>query len=192
MLMRLRERRARKELARALHERVIEQSRHPHFYAALGVPDTMLGRYEMVCLHAYLVLTRMKREGEAGRKAAQVLHNTIFADFDVALRESGLSDMGLGKRIKKLARNLHGRISAYEAGLAAGDAELGAALRRNMYASTEPGDAQVLAMTDYVRAARREIDGCPPDELFAAQPTFPDPAGFPPAPLASPAPEVAE
>jgi len=181
MLKRLRERRARLDLAHALHARVIEQARRPHFYAVLGVPDTMLGRYEMVCLHAYLVLTRLKREGEAGARAAQTLHNIIFDDFDVALRETGLGDMGIGKRIKKLACNLHGRISAYDSGVSAGDEELAAALRRNMYASAEPGDAQVTGMVAYVRAARRDIDDCPADALFAAAPAFPDPEAFAPA-----------
>ncbi len=176
MLSRIRERRDNRELAGRLHERLVEQSRLAPFYAEFGVPDTMLGRYEMVCLHAYLVLTRMKREGDRGKRVAQTLHNKLFDDFDIALREVGLGDMGIGKRIKKLARNLHGRISAYDAGLAAGDRELGDALRRNMYASAEPTDEEVSGMIDYVRAARREIDGCPGDALFEGRPAFVDPA----------------
>jgi cytochrome b pre-mRNA-processing protein 3 len=180
MLKQLRERRARRDLAHALHTRVIEQARRPHFYAVLGVPDTMLGRYEMVCLHAYLVLTRLKREGEAGACVAQTLHNILFDDFDVALRETGLGDMGIGKRIKKLARNLHGRISAYDSGVSASDKELAAALSRNMYASAEPSDAQVTGMVAYVRAARRDIDDCPAAALFAAALAFPDPEAFAP------------
>ncbi len=179
MLNRFRERRARIGLAHALHERLIEQARQPHFYAALGVPDTMLGRYEMVCLHAYLVLTRLKHEGSSGKRTAQTLHDIIFADFDVALREAGLGDMGIGKRIKKLARNLHGRISAYASGVSANDSELAAALRRNMYASAEPDEAQVAGMVAYVRAARHEIDACPAETLLAGVPAFPDPNAFP-------------
>lgn len=168
-------RRARVARARPFHEALIEQSRQPHFYARLGVPDTMLGRYEMVCLHAYLVLTRLQREGDEGRRLAQTLYEMIFDDFDVALREVGIGDMGIGKRIKKLARNLHGRISVYDSGLATGDAELEAALRRNMYASAEPSAEQVAGMIAYIRAARRDMDDCPAEALFAAQLPFPDP-----------------
>ncbi|MBO6782982.1 MAG: ubiquinol-cytochrome C chaperone family protein [Alphaproteobacteria bacterium] len=178
MLTRIRARRENRERARRLHACIIEQSREPHFYAALGVPDTMLGRYEMVCLHAWLLLTRLKREGEEGARLAQVLHNVIFDDFDIALREVGIGDMGIGKRIKKLARNLHGRISVYDAGLAAGDRELAAALRRNMYASAEPDDDEVAGMIAYIRAARREIDGCPAELIFDARPRFPEPDRF--------------
>lgn len=173
MLERFRNRRARREQALQLHEAIVEQSRMPGFYAQLGVPDTMLGRYEMVCLHAYLVLTRLNRESEEGHRVAQRLHDLIFDDFDVALREAGLGDMGVGKRIKKLARNLHGRISVYEAGLAAGDEEMATILRRNMYASADPDADQVNGMIEYIRAAKREIDNCSGEVMFAGAPTFP-------------------
>ncbi len=171
----IRERKQRRELATRLLDVVIDQARRPAFYAAYGVPDTMLGRYEMVCLHAYVLLRRLKRAGGQGPRIAQTLHDRIFDDFDVALREVGLGDMGIGKRMKKLARNLHGRISAYERGLAAGDAEMAAALHRNLYASTEPTDAQVMAMITYVRHARDEVDACAPEALWDARPVFPDP-----------------
>lgn len=174
MLGRFLNRRGRREQAERLHEAIIAQARQPAFYARLGVPDTMLGRYEMVCLHAYLVLTRLNRESEEGHKLAQKLHNLIFDDFDVALREAGLGDMGVGKRIKKLARNLHGRISVYDAGLASGDAEMEATLRRNMYASAEPDTAQVTGMITYIKAARQMIDACPGEDMFAGNPAFPD------------------
>ena len=176
MLNWIRERKERRELAARLLEAVIGQARHPAFYAAYGVPDTMLGRYEMVCLHAYLVLRRLKRVGGQGPRVAQTLHDLIFDDFDIALREVGVGDMGIGKRIKKLARNLHGRISAYERGLAAGDAELAAALGRNLYASASPGAAEVAAMIAYLRRARLAIDDCAAEDLRAARPAFPDPA----------------
>ncbi len=174
MLGRLLNRRARRKQAERLHEDIIAQSRQPLFYAQLGVPDTMLGRYEMVCLHAYLVLTRLNRESEEGHQLAQTLHNLIFDDFDVALREAGLGDMGVGKRIKKLARNLHGRISVYEAGLASDDEELEAILRRNMYASVEPDASQVAGMIAYIKAARQEMDACSGEAMFAGNPAFPD------------------
>lgn len=173
-------RRARRKQAERLHEAIIAQSRQPLFYAHLGVPDTMLGRYEMVCLHAYLVLTRLNRESEEGHRLAQTLHNLIFDDFDVALREAGLGDMGVGKRIKKLARNLHGRISVYEAGLASGDGELAAILRRNMYASADPDASELAGMIAYIKAARQEMDACPGEAMFAGNPVFPDTDAFAP------------
>ncbi len=92
------------------------------------------------------------------------------------LREAGLGDMGIGHRIKKLARNLHGRISVYEAGLADGDAEMAVVLRRNMYASAEPSDEQVARMITYIRAARRAMDDVSEAELLTGRPAFAGPA----------------
>lgn len=179
MISWIRERKQRRDLAARLHEVVIAHARRPAFYASYGVPDTMLGRYEMVCLHAYLLLRRLKQTGGQGPRIAQTLHDQIFDDFDVALREVGLGDMGIGKRMKKLARNLHGRISAYERGLAAGDDEMAAALRRNLYASTEPTDSEVAAMIAYIRHARDVVDGCVPEALWEAHAVFPEPAPGP-------------
>ena len=175
MLNWIRERRQRRELATRLLAVIIDQARRPAFYASYGVPDTMLGRYEMVCLHAYLLLRRLKRVGGQGPRIAQTLHDRIFDEFDVALREAGLGDMGISKRIKKLARNLHGRLSAYEHGLAAGDTEMAAALRRNLYASVDPTDAQVAAMIAYMRHARAVVDDCEAEALWDARPVFPEP-----------------
>lgn len=178
MLGRIQQRRARRKLAARHYEAIVEQSRETAFYADFGVPDTMLGRYEMVCLHAYLVLTRLQRENEECARVAQTLHDLIFDDFDVALREAGLGDMGIGHRIKKLARNLHGRISVYESGLAAGDREMDEILRRNLYASAEPEPQEVASMIAYLRAARLEIDTVPASALLAGTSSFPDPRPF--------------
>jgi cytochrome b pre-mRNA-processing protein 3 len=171
----LREHRHRKETAARLYDAVVAQARQPGFYRAFGVPDTMLGRYEMVCLHAFLVLKRLKGGGPQGRALAQTLHDLIFDDFDIALREAGLGDMGVGKRLKKLARNLHGRISAYERGLVEGEAAISEALRRNLYASAAPTDAQLAAMVTYLRDARRAVDALPVSGLFEAELAFPEP-----------------
>ncbi len=178
MLNWIRERKQRRALAARLLDILIAQARRPIFYAEYGVPDTMLGRYEMVCLHAYLLLGRLKQAGGQGPRIAQTLHDQIFDDFDIALREVGIGDMGIGKRIKKLARNLHGRISAYERGLAGGDAEMAAALRRNLYASAEPTDAEVAAMIAYIRHTRDAVEACDPDDLWQARSLFPDPASI--------------
>ena len=178
MLGRIQQRRTRRKLAASHYEAIVAQSREPAFYAHLGVPDTMLGRYEMVCLHAYLVLARLKRESEECAQVAQTLHDLIFDDFDVALREAGLGDMGIGHRIKKLARNLHGRISVYESGLAAGDSALDEILRRNLYASAEPEPAQVAGMIAYLRAARGLIDEVSASALLEGRSSFPDSTAF--------------
>lgn len=170
-----RARRRRRQIARNLYDALVVQSRDPAFYRAFAVPDTMLGRYEMICLHAFIVLKRLQREGADGRALAQTLHDLIFDNLDVALREAGLGDMGVGKRLRKLARNLHGRISAYERGLAEGDEGIEAALRRNLYATAEPDEGDVAAMAAYLRRARQAIEGTDAAGLFEGRLAFPEP-----------------
>ncbi|MEJ0067455.1 MAG: ubiquinol-cytochrome C chaperone family protein [Pseudomonadota bacterium] len=105
--------------AGVLYAQLIEQARTPAFYGALGVPDSLDGRYEMIALHAFIALRRLRRDGGATETFAQALFDAMFADMDRSLREIGVSDLSVGKRVKEMARGLYGRIAAYEAGIAA-------------------------------------------------------------------------
>ena len=93
------------------------QARKPDFYRTAGVPDTVQGRFEMIALHMFLVLHRLKQEGGTGTDLAQNLFDLMFQDMDRNLRELGTGDLAVGKRIKTLAKELYGRIAAYEKGL---------------------------------------------------------------------------
>lgn len=176
MLKRWQEKRRRRDIAAQLYDRLVEQARCPAFYAVWGVPDTMLGRYEMVCLHAFLVFRRLGRAGAEGRALAQEVHDRMFADFDRTLREVGIGDMGIGKRIKKLARNLYGRIAAYEDGLAQGDAALADALRRNVFAGAEAADSSLAALIAYLKGTGEALARQEDASLLAGTVTFPEPA----------------
>ncbi len=120
--------------AERLYLAVVAQARQPVFYADLGVPDTPLGRFEMIALHAYLVFRRLRGGGREARALAQAVHDVMFNDMDRSLREMGVGDLGVGKRVKKLATNLYGRIAAYDEGMDAGDDQVvAAALARNVF-----------------------------------------------------------
>lgn len=89
--------------AEELYAAIVERSRDPRFYAAHGVPDSLDGRFEMVALHAYLVLRRLRAGGPAAEQAAQALVDVLFADMDANLREMSAGDLGVGKRVKRMA-----------------------------------------------------------------------------------------
>ena len=127
-------------VAERLYLALVTQARQPMFFQVLGVPDTVLGRFEMISLHAFMLFQRL-RDTEDGA-LAQDVHDVMFADMDRSLREMGVGDLGVGKRVKKLASNLYGRIAAYEQGLAGDDATLAAALRRNLFATADANDAR--------------------------------------------------
>lgn len=154
---RLRDRRRRERVAHDLYTAIIHQSRIADFYTELGVPDTLDGRFDLIVVHAFLVMRRLKQvtggQADEARELSQALFDLMFDDMDQNLRELGVGDMGVGKRVKQMARAFYGRVAAYEDGLALTAAELGAALLRNLYGTVEvpPSPATIDAMAAYVR-----------------------------------------
>ena len=176
-LMRMfrRDRRA-EEAARQLYAEIVEQARRPQFYLACGVPDTLDGRFEMVGLHLFLMLRRLRRaraENPAAEPLAQALFDVTFANMDESLREMGVGDLAVGGRVKRMAAAVYGRIAAYERGLDAPDGvALGEALRRNLYGTVQPDDMALAAMADYLRREDAGLMGQSADGLLAGRVTF--------------------
>ena len=136
---------------RDLHGKIVAAARQPALYADYGVPDTLEGRFELVTLHAMIALRALRSAPEPGPQMAQDISNAVFADFDAALREMGVGDASIPKRISKLAGDFVGRCAAYEAALAVpGNSALTAALERNIFA---PGGGDAARLARYVRAA---------------------------------------
>ena len=155
---------------------VVEQARHRAFFTEWGVPDTLDGRFELICLHAFLYLHRLKSERPRSARLGQRFFDTMFAELDRALRESGIGDLRVGKEVKRMAQGFYGQIRAYEAGLAAGDSVLGAAIARNLL-GTVGGEARpTAAIVDYVRAATAALARQSSAELLAGQVRFDPPA----------------
>lgn len=140
-----------REAARRLYGAAVAQARRPEFYAGLGVPDSLDGRFELVALHLFLVLRRLKSHPDAGA-VGQELVDLFVADMDASLREMGAGDLGVGRRVKAMVQALYGRIAAYEAGLAGPREGLEAALRRNLFGTASEPDGAILAvLAAYVR-----------------------------------------
>lgn len=161
-----------------LYATVVAQARLPHFYAAWGVPDTLEGRFEMIALHAFLLLRRLKAERQRTAKLAQAFFDLMFADIDRNLREMGVGDMGVGKRVKAMAQSFYGRIAAYDAGLAGGEDALGEALLRNVYRG-EAAASGHLALAAYVRRQAGHLEAQDGTGLMAGRLDFLDPQAAP-------------
>src|SRR5689334_15586398 len=141
-----------REAARLAYQRVVEQARRPGFFTAIRVPDTLDGRFELICLHAFLYLHRLKHERPPAAPLGQAFFDVMFADFDRSLREMGTGDLSVGREVKRMAEAFYGRIAAYEAGLAGGDEVLLAALARNLFGTAPPPADCLAAMARYVRS----------------------------------------
>lgn len=117
----------------ALYEQIVAAARQPFLYSEWHVPDTPLGRYEMLSLHMFLFLRRVRGEDGAIRDIAQELTDEFFKDMDHSIRELGVSDVGVPKRMKKLSRMFYGRVASYGEALDRDDRDaLSAALARNV------------------------------------------------------------
>jgi len=175
MVSSLARRRSVRDAAWVAYGRVVEQARQPVFFAAYGVPDTLDGRFELICLHAFFYLYRLKAERPHSVGLSQAFFDSMFADLDRALREMGTGDLSVGKHVKRMARGFYGRIRAYQHGVESSDSALGAALQRNLY-GTVRGSAPVSgAMTEYARRAVAELARQPAGELLCGDVRFPAP-----------------
>jgi cytochrome b pre-mRNA-processing protein 3 len=156
--------------AAALAGAVTAQSRLPAFFLPpYGAPDTFEGRFEVTVLNAGLVLRRLATAEAPGPELAQATSDALFSLFDDALREKGISDTGVPKRMKKLAGAFAGRGAAYAS--AEGDDALAEALARNILAGQ--GDGKPFA--DYFRRAEAALAATALETFLRGEAPFPAP-----------------
>lgn len=136
-----------------LYDAAVAAAREPYLYAMLGVPDTLDGRFDLVSLYAFLLIHRLTGDPEPGPTLAQAVFDAMFNDMDVNLREMGVGDLSVGRRVRAMWEAFHGRAAAYEAAM--GDATaLEAALTRNVWrGATPPTGAAALARNILAQAA---------------------------------------
>lgn len=158
-----------------LYGAAVAAARQPRFYAELGVPDTVPGRFEMVCLHNGLLIRRINQEGtKDARDLAQACFDAMFADMDVNLREMGISDLRVGNRVKMLWEGFHGRAQAYIGAIEADDAAaLEAALTRNVWVKAPAPEGSARALAAHARAVEASLAPQPFTTLAAGQVSFP-------------------
>ena len=153
---------------RPLYAAVVERARDPAWYRAGGVPDTLEGRFEMVAAVLALVLLRLEEEGEAAAGPAASLAETFVEDMDGTLRELGIGDVVVGKKVGKLMGALGGRLGAFREGLR-GDGEFEAAVARNVFRGAPPSDEALGIVAGRLRALDAALTGAALDDLLAGR-----------------------
>jgi cytochrome b pre-mRNA-processing protein 3 len=139
-----------KAAASRLYAAVVAQARSPAFYRDLGAPDTIEGRFELYSLHVILLLHRLRGAGPGAAEAAQGLFDTYVSALDNALRETGVGDLSVPRRMRRLGEAFYGRAKAFEAALGAEDDVLEALVGRTVFAG-EGGEEHPAALAAYVR-----------------------------------------
>lgn len=145
--------------ARRLYQAIVARARAAVFHSSFSVPDTIDGRFDLLVLHTFPVMDALKSRGAAGSELGTKLANLIFAGFDDALRELGVGDFGIARRIKAMANAFYGRLEAY--GAASSVDALAVALARNLFRGDAAHSREAAALAHYIHAARDRLRADP-------------------------------
>ena len=163
------------EAGRALFRALSGQARQPAFYARLGVADTVEGRFELYVLHLVLVLRRLKGQGTEAAETSQAVFDAFLRNLDEGLRDMGVGDLSVGKKMRKLGEAVYGRMKGYDRLLA--EPQPRAALeemigRTVLQNRVTPADAAPLVR--YVLAAADALAALPLEEVLQSRLQWPE------------------
>jgi cytochrome b pre-mRNA-processing protein 3 len=153
--------------AAVLYDAIVAAARQPIFYEKWGVPDTLDGRFDVIVLHMFLVLERLKGGAEETRAN---LIDYFFLDMDRSLREMGVGDVSVGKKVRKMAEAFYGRLTAYSDAVGKSEEALITSLTRNLYAGQEA--EHVADVAAWVAAARRLLAAQMPESILGGDVKF--------------------
>ena len=156
----------------AIYGMIVAQAREPVFYAELGVRDTVNGRFDMLILHLWLVLRRLQPL-EGGGALSQALFDHFCADMDDNLREMGVGDLTVPKRMQAFGEAFYGRSAAYDLAFAGSDEDLAQALSKNVFNGEAMESARWLAA--YVRKASGQLETVDAEAIRKGSWSFPAP-----------------
>jgi cytochrome b pre-mRNA-processing protein 3 len=151
-------------------------ARHPYLYEVLDVPDTVMGRFEMLSAILILYFRRTRKSGTSGQEIAQEIVDAFFEDVDHSIRELGVGDVGVPKRMKKFAGMFYGRLESYAVALDSNDREaLAAALRRNIYPEGGEAAPAMDGLAGYLFAAEAAMTAVGEDNIGIGALTITEP-----------------
>ena len=159
----------------AVYEQIVAAARQSGFYAQCHVPDTPLGRFEMISLHMGLLLNAARGGNPAQTQLVQSVTEEFFTDVDHALRELGIGDTGVPKRMKKLASMFYGRVDALRAALDGDDDDaLARAVARNIWPDAADAHLEGAArMVPHLKAVHDAMRDQMPEPFVAGQLSLP-------------------
>lgn len=153
-----------------------EAARRPYFYTDLDVPDTVMGRFEMLSVVMILFFRRTRTSETSGQEIAQEIVDFFFQDIDHSIRELGIGDTSVPKRMKKLAGMFYGRLETYAAALDNRDATaLAEALRRNIYPETGTDSPTMVGLAEWMLAAEDHLAALPESAIATGMANLPAP-----------------
>jgi cytochrome b pre-mRNA-processing protein 3 len=177
--------RRRPDHAASVYAAIVAAARNRLFYARLGVPDTLDGRFEVLAIMLHAVVRRLVHGSDPDIEFSRRITEHFIVDMDSNLREMGVSDVRVAKKIKTLYSAYGGRIAAYDIALASGGDALEKAVARNIFMGGPP-DGATAALAAYIQSAEAMLESVPTADITVGRVRFPDPAVFIPAAAATP------
>ncbi len=158
----------------ALYRVAADKARDPAFYRDAHAPDTVEGRFELYMIHVILIAMRLRGQGRSAAETSQVMFDAFLRGLDDAMREMGVGDLSVGKKMRRLGEAFYGRAKRYDE-LIGDPAELRAMVRRTLYADVEGADADAgaQAVAAYAVRAHAGLAAQPLDRLLAGEAHFP-------------------
>ncbi|MAQ71224.1 MAG: ubiquinol-cytochrome C chaperone family protein [Alphaproteobacteria bacterium] len=139
-----------KSVALPLYKKAVMASRRAEFFTDLGVPDTLDGRFDLICLHVFLVVDKANEAGDP--ELGQAIFDVMFKDVDRSLREMGIGDLGVPKHIKKMMKAFNGRAHAYKESLTGTERNLEEVVKNNIYGTIPNIDSKKIEkMKQYIK-----------------------------------------
>lgn len=156
--------------AAELYGSIVTAARREAFYLDFGVPDTPDGRFAMVVTHTYLILERLRQEGQAGQELSRAVVEAFVTDMDDCMREMGVGDLTVPQKVKKAAGALYDCTTAFRKAAAEGHSALASAVHSNLL----PFEASTVAegIAEYMQRAAAELEAHPSNELLAGRIAF--------------------
>jgi cytochrome b pre-mRNA-processing protein 3 len=156
------------EAVYAVYSAIVAQSRQPRFYAEWGVPDTVTGRFDMISLHLALLFRRLRGDGEDAARFAQAVFDLFFQDMDRSLREMGVTDLGVPKKIQKMTSAFYPLLASVNEAIDSGDRDaVEAILVRNIYGGVTHAGPKALA--GYLLKEAAALEASPVADIVAGR-----------------------
>jgi cytochrome b pre-mRNA-processing protein 3 len=154
----------------AIYGMIVTQAREPIFYRDLAVPDTVNGRFDLLLLHLWLLLRRL-RTVQGATELSQALFDRFCEDMDDNLREMGVGDQTVPKRMRAFGEAFYGRVQAYDLAIEGGGEALASAICKNILNGVGMDEARRLAA--YARATEADLGRIDEAALLGASFKFP-------------------
>lgn len=151
---------------------IMAKSREPEPYLSGWIEDTLEGRFQMVTMVSTLVMRRLRDFGDEGRTLADGIYKNVFSGVDHALREEGVGDSSIARKVRKMGEEFFGLARAMDATFESSETsvQMTETLKRNVQSDAD----KAAQLADWVIALDAELQEFARDAALSGQAPWSD------------------